>query len=76
MRWNGVGKLVEVQGKMNAEQYCENLEDGMEKSFESWRWRRRNATFSRTMTQSTHQNEQNTGFQTKYSSIGVACTIP
>ena len=34
MRWNGVGKLVEVQGKMNAEQYCEILEDGMEESFE------------------------------------------
>ena len=34
MGWNGVGKLVEVQGKMNAEQYCEILEDGMEESFE------------------------------------------
>ena len=29
-----MGKLVEVQGKMNAEQYCEILEDGMEESFE------------------------------------------
>ena len=34
MRWNGVGKLVEVQGKMNAEQYCEILENGMVESFE------------------------------------------
>ena len=34
MGWNGVGKLVEVQGKMNSEQYCEILEDGMEESFE------------------------------------------
>lgn len=34
MGWNGVGKLVEVQGKMNAEQYCEILEDGMVESFE------------------------------------------
>jgi hypothetical protein len=34
MGWNGVGKLVEVQGKMNAEQYCEILEDGMLESFE------------------------------------------
>ena len=34
MRWNGVGKLVEVQGKMNAEQYCESLEDGLVESFE------------------------------------------
>ena len=32
--WNGVGELVEVQGKMNAEQYCEILEDGMKESFE------------------------------------------
>ena len=34
MGWNGVGKLVEVQGKMNAEQYCEILEDGMVENFE------------------------------------------
>ena len=27
-------KLVEVQGKMNAEQYCEILEYGMVESFE------------------------------------------
>ena len=25
MGWNGVGKLVEVQEKMNAEQYCDKL---------------------------------------------------
>ena len=30
MGWYGVGKLVEVQGRINAEQYCEILEDGME----------------------------------------------
>ena len=34
MGWNGVGKLVEVQVKMNPEQYCEILDDGMEESFE------------------------------------------
>ena len=34
MGWNGVGKLVEVQGKMDAEQYCAILEDGMVESFE------------------------------------------
>jgi transposase len=34
MGWNGVGKLTEVQGKMNAEQYCEILEDGVVESFE------------------------------------------
>ena len=32
--WNGVGKLVEVQGEMNAEQYCEILKDGLVESFE------------------------------------------
>jgi hypothetical protein len=35
MGWNGVGKLVEVQGKMDAVQYCEILEEGVEESFES-----------------------------------------
>ena len=33
MGWNGVGKLVEVQGKMNAEQYCDILENGLVESF-------------------------------------------
>ena len=35
MGWNGVGKLVEVQEKMNADQYCEILEDGVVESFET-----------------------------------------
>ena len=35
MGWNGVGKLVEVQEKMNADQYCEILEDGLVESFET-----------------------------------------
>jgi hypothetical protein len=34
MGWNGVGKLVEVQGKMDAVQYCEILDEGVEESFE------------------------------------------
>ena len=34
MGWNGVGKLVEVQGKMDAEQYCDILENGLMESFE------------------------------------------
>ena len=33
MGWNGIEKLVEVEGKMNAEQYCEILEYGMVESF-------------------------------------------
>ena len=35
MGWNGVGELVEVQGKIDAAQYCEVLEEGVEESFES-----------------------------------------
>ena len=34
MGWNGVGLLVEVQGKMDAEQYCNILDEGMVESFE------------------------------------------
>ena len=34
MGWNGVGKLIEVLGKMDAEQYCQILEDGVTESFE------------------------------------------
>ena len=33
MGWNGVGKLIEVQGKMDAAQYCEILDEGVVKSF-------------------------------------------
>ena len=29
MRWNGVGKLIEVEGKMDAKQYCEILDEGV-----------------------------------------------
>ena len=35
MGWNGLGKLIEVQGKMDAEQYCEILEEGVKESFET-----------------------------------------
>ena len=34
MGWNRVEKLIEVQEKMNAGQYCRILEDGIEESFE------------------------------------------
>ena len=34
MGQNRVEKLLEIQGKINAKQYCEILEDGIE---ESWR---------------------------------------
>ena len=32
--WNRVGKLTEVEGKMDAVQYCEILEDAVVESFE------------------------------------------
>ena len=35
MGWNGVGNLIEVEGKMDAEQYCEILEEGLVESFET-----------------------------------------
>ena len=35
MGWNGMGKLIEVEGKMDAAKYCEILEDGLVKSFET-----------------------------------------
>ena len=34
MSWNQFGKLTEVQEKINAEQYCEILMDGLVQSFE------------------------------------------
>src|ERR1700678_319441 len=35
MGWNEVGRPVEVHGKMNADQYCEILKDGLVESFET-----------------------------------------
>jgi hypothetical protein len=35
MGWNGVGKLIEIEGKIDAEQYCEILEEGLVESFET-----------------------------------------
>lgn len=34
MGWNGVGKLVEVEGIMDARQYCDILDEGVVESFE------------------------------------------
>lgn len=34
MGWDGVGKLVEVQGTIDAVQYCEILDEGVVESFE------------------------------------------
>ena len=64
MGWDGVGKLIEVQRKINAGQYCQILEDRMEESLRSWRSKRINITFSRTMTWNTHQSKQHSGLKT------------
>ena len=34
MGWNGVRKLIEVQGAMNSQQYCDILDDEVVESFE------------------------------------------
>ena len=34
MGWNGVGKLIEAQGNMDAQQDCEILDEGVVESFE------------------------------------------
>ena len=53
MGWNGVGKLIEVEGEMDAKQYCEILDDGLVESFEKLDMEERESIFSRTMTQNT-----------------------
>ena len=35
MGWNWVGKLIEVEGKMDAAKYYEISEDGLVESFET-----------------------------------------
>ena len=37
MGWNEVGMPIEVEGKMDADQYCHILDEGVAESFESWR---------------------------------------
>ena len=67
MDWNGVGMLIEVEGKMNANQYCQILSDGVVESFENWRWRRASGTFNRTMTPNTHLGMPQNGLKTMIS---------
>ena len=63
MGWNGVEKLTEVEGKMDAVQYYEILEDGVVKSFEKrWRWRR--GSFSKTMILNIPQKRKPSGLKT------------
>jgi hypothetical protein len=64
MGWNRVGKLIEVEGKIDAEQYCEILEEGLVESFRHWRWRRESVIFSRTMIQNTPSRRPKSGLKT------------
>jgi hypothetical protein len=48
-----MGKLIEVQEKMDAKQYCEILEDGLVENFETLEMERGSTTFNRTMIQNT-----------------------
>lgn len=34
MEWNGVGKLIKIQGNMDAQQYCDILDNRLVESFE------------------------------------------
>ena len=61
MGWNGVGKLTEVQGIMDAQQYCDILKDGMVKSFEKLEGR---GFSSKTMTPNISPTRPQSGLKT------------
>ena len=61
MGWNGIGKLIEVQGTMDAQQYCDILDNGLE---ESSRFQRRTGYFNKIMTSNIPPKRQNNGLKT------------
>ena len=62
---------------MNAEQYCEILEDGMEESFEKLEMEEEGCYFQQDNDpKHTSKQAKKKVIRQKYSSIGVACTIP
>ena len=63
MGWHGVGVLTEVQGIMNAEQYCEVLDGEVVESFEKLEMPEGERTFSRTMTPNIPPKGQPSGFK-------------
>ena len=64
MGWNGVRMLIEVEGKMDANKYCQILSDGMVESFEKLEMERVNDIFSRTITPNTHHGRPHNGLKT------------
>ena len=70
MGWIGVGMLIEVEGKTNADQYCQILSGGVVewwKALKNWRWTRVSGIFSRTMTPNTHPGRPQNGLKTMIS---------
>ena len=64
MGWNGVGKLIEVQGIMDAQQYCDILDDGLVESYEKLEMAEGRGYFSKTMTPNTPPKGQHNGLKT------------
>ena len=64
MGWNGIGMLIEVQGKMDANQYCGIWMMELWKVLKSWKWRRVSNIFSKTIIQNTHPGRQHNGLKT------------
>jgi transposase len=64
MGWNGVGELTEVQGIMDAKQYCEILEDGLVESFEELEVEEGERIFQQDNDPNTPQNWQQSGLKT------------
>jgi hypothetical protein len=53
MDQNGVGKLVDMMGKIYLEQYCEILMKGWRKALKSWKWKRMRGHSNKTVTPNT-----------------------
>ena len=58
-----MGELIEVEGKMYANQYCEILDERVVESFEKLDIEKGKSIFSRTMTQNTPPGWPQLGFQ-------------
>ena len=64
MGWNGVGKLIKVEERMDAEQYCEILEDGLVESFETLEMEEGSNIFNRIIIQNIPSRRPKSGLKT------------